>query len=255
VIRVPRALYKRMGVLHLGRRRVQDFFDFIRDRQIDLVIDVGANTGQFGESLRADGYRGRIVSFEPVRAAFEVLSQKAAKDGNWEVHRCGLGAATGAASLHVSKLSVFSSILDLAGAARLHDDRMAVEHVEEISIRPLDDVAAGLTGRILLKIDTQGYEKQVLEGGRRTLSRSQGVMLELPVIRVYDGAWRFHEAVHFMFKLGFVPAQIQPVGYHGKDKVSAVEFDCLFRPMSELDGATTATSDEPGYAAAQTQRT
>src|ERR1700739_3168333 len=122
VIRIPRALYKRMGVLHLGRRRVQDFNDFLEDRKIDLVIDVGANRGQFGESLRENGYRGRILSFELLSAEFKILSQTAAADRNWEVHRCGLGAATGTAMLHVSKLSVFSSILDLANTAQLHDD-------------------------------------------------------------------------------------------------------------------------------------
>jgi FkbM family methyltransferase len=235
VIRIPRAIYRRMGVLHLGRRRVQDFIDFIEDRRIDLVIDVGANSGQFGESLRADGYRGRIISFEPVAAEFEALSRKAAKDGNWEAHRYALGSAAGTATLHVSKLSVFSSLLGLSDAARLHDDRMAVDHVEEVPVRTLDEVAGRLTGRMLVKIDTQGYEEQVLEGGRQTLSKFEGIMLELPVIRVYDGQWRFHEAVQHMFELGFVPAQIQPVGYHGRDNVSAMEFDCLFRRLSNLD--------------------
>lgn len=250
MIRIPRALYRRMGVLHLGRRRVQDFADFIHDRRIDLVLDVGANAGQFGESLRADGYRGRIISFEPIAAEFEALSRKASRDDKWEVHRCGLGAAAGTAALHVSKLSVFSSILGLANTAQLHDSRMEVDHVEEISIRTLDEVTAGLTGRMLLKIDTQGYEQQVLEGARQTLAKCEGIMLELPVIRVYEGEWQFHEAMRHMFNLGFVPAQIQPVGYHGVDKVSAMEFDCLFRPLSKLDDPNAAYSAESNSGAA-----
>jgi FkbM family methyltransferase len=244
VIRIPRAIYRRMGVLHLGRRRVQDFIDFIEDRKIDLVIDVGANAGQFGESLRVDGYSGRIISFEPIAAEFEALSRKASKDSRWEVHRCALGSAAGTATLHVSKLSVFSSLLGLTGSAQLHDDRMAVDHVEEVPVRTLDEVAARLSGRMLVKIDTQGYEKQVLEGGRQTLSKFEGIMLELPVIRVYDGQWRFHEAVEHMFGLGFVPAQIQPVGYHGQDKVSAMEFDCLFRRLSNLDDPNCGSDAE-----------
>ncbi len=234
--RIIRALYKRLGIIHLGRRRVRDLIDFIEDRKIDLVIDVGANVGQFGESLRAGGYRGRIVSFEPIESAFQTLSIKAAADGNWEVHHCGLGAASGAAVLHVSKLSVFSSILDMTSAAALHDSRMAVDHIEQIPIQTLDQVAAGLSGRMLLKIDTQGYERQVIEGGQQTIPRLMGILMELPVIRVYDGEWQFHEALRFMAEAGFVPAQIQPVGYHGMDNVSAVEFDCLFRPLGQADG-------------------
>lgn len=244
MIRIPRAVYKRMGVLHLGRRRVKDLQDFLEDRKIDVVIDVGANVGQFGESLRAEGYRGRIVSFEPIGAEFEVLSKKAAADSNWEAHRCALGAAAGTARLHVSKLSVYSSILGLAETAQLHDERVTTDHIEDVPVRTLDEIAAGLDGRIFLKVDTQGYERQVLEGGSTTLRKVLGVMLELPVIRIYEGQWLFQEALNLMFSIGFVPAQIQPVGYHGADKVSATEFDCLFRPLSFLDGQTGGDRSE-----------
>lgn len=234
--RVIRAFYKRLGIIHLGRRRVRDLMDFIEDRDIDLVIDVGANVGQFGESLRADGYRGRIVSFEPIQSAYETLSKKAAADGHWETHHCGLGASVGTADLHVSGLSVCSSILNLSSVATLHDKRIAMDHVETIRIETLDKVAGGLSGKILLKIDTQGYEKQVLEGGKQTMTRAKGILMELPIIHVYEGEWQFHEAIEFMAGAGFVPAQIQPVGYHGQDNVSLVEVDCLFRPRGPADG-------------------
>jgi FkbM family methyltransferase len=235
--RVERAIYKRLGLLHLGRRRVRDLLDFIEDRGIDVAIDVGANLGQFGKSLRESGYRGRIISFEPIASAFQVLAKAAARDSNWEAHQCGLGAAPGVAKLKVSELSVFSSILDSTNAGSLHDKRMAVDHIEEISIRTLDEIAAGIRGKILLKVDTQGYERQVIEGGRQILPRLDGILLELPVIHTYAGVWQFHEAVKFMDDAGFVPAQITPVGYHTVDKVSAVEFDCLFRPRGQVDVA------------------
>jgi FkbM family methyltransferase len=234
--RIIRAIYKRLGIIHLGRRKVRDLIDFIQDRQIDVVIDVGGNIGQFAESLRAEGYRGKIVSFEPVESVFNELSKKAAADGNWEAHHCGLGATPGEAVIHVAELTVFSSILPSSDAAALHDSRTAIERTETIRIDTLDRVAAALTGNILLKIDTQGYEKQVIEGGRQTLSKVKGILMELPIIHVYEGEWQFHEAVKFMSDAGFVPAQIQPVGYHGKDKVSLVEVDCLFRPRGLVDG-------------------
>ncbi len=238
--RVVRAAYKRLGIIHVGRRRVRDLIDFIADRKIDVVIDVGANVGQFGESLRAGGYRGRIVSFEPIESAFQVLSRKAAADGNWEAHHCGLGAAPGTANLHVSGLSECSSILDLTSVAKLHDSRIATDHTETIKIVTLDEVAAKLSGKILLKIDTPGYEKPVIEGGKQTLPHVMGILMELPVMHMYAGEWEFYEAIKYMSDAGFVPAQIQAVGYHGKDNVSAVDFDCLFRPRGEADGAFTA---------------
>lgn len=241
--RVIRAVYKRLGIIHLGRRRVRDLIDFIEDREIDVVIDVGANIGQFGESLRSDGYRGRIVSFEPVESVFQTLLKKAAADGNWEAHHCGLGAAPGEAVINVAELTVFSSLLPSTSAAALHDSRTAIEHTETIHISILDQVASGLSGNILLKIDTQGYEKQVIEGGRQTISRVKGILMELPIIHVYEGEWQFHEAIRFMAEAGFIPAQIQPVGYHGKDTVSLIEVDCLFRPRSEADGPQSVAAN------------
>lgn len=222
--------------MHVGRRRVRDLIDFIEDRAIAMVVDVGANTGQFGLSLRRAGYRGKILSIEPGNAEFEALSREAKTDGNWEALHCALGASSGPAMLNVSKLSVFNSLLSLSPAARLHDERMSVDHTEEIAVRTLDELVARLSGNMMLKIDTQGYEKQVLEGGRSTLSRMAGILLELPVIHTYEGEWELHDALKYMADLGFVPAQMQPVGFHTVDNVSAVEFDCLFRPRSEIDG-------------------
>jgi FkbM family methyltransferase len=235
--RIARAACRRMGVLHVGRRRARDLIDFIEDRAIDVVLDVGANVGQFGEWLRGSGYRGRILSFEPGKAEFEELARKARADGNWKAFHCGLGAAAGKAVLRVSRLSVFNSLLDLSAAATLHDERMAVDHTEEIEVRTLDAIAAPLAGRMLLKIDTQGYERPVLEGGRQVLQRMAGVLLELPVIHTYEGEWDLQEGLQYMAEAGFVLAQILPVGFHTADKVAAVEFDCLFRPRSEIDGA------------------
>jgi FkbM family methyltransferase len=234
--RVVRAAYRRLGIQRVGRRRVRDLMDFVEDRAISLVLDVGANEGQFGEWLRRNGYRGKILSFEPGRMEYATLRRKSEADGNWEAFHCGLGAQSGTATLHVSKLSVFNSFLELSAAARLHDERMTVDHTEEIVVRTLDEIEAPAAERVLLKIDTQGYERQVLEGGRQSLARMSGILMELPVIRTYEGEWAFHEALAHMAELGFVPAQMQPVGFHTADTVAAVEFDCLFRPRSAIDG-------------------
>ena len=230
-----RRIYKRIGVIEVGRQRTRDLFDFIENRKIDVVIDVGANVGQFAESLRRVGFGGRIISFEPTQAAFDILQKKARKDKNWEIHQCGLGESAGQAEIFVSGLSVCSSLLPFKQNAANHDKRIAIDHTEQITIRTLDEIAAGLTGNILLKIDTQGYERQVLEGGSATIPRMAGILMELPVIQVYEGVWEFLEAVKFMLDRGFVIAQVLPVGFHTGDRVSVVELDCLFRPKGPLD--------------------
>jgi FkbM family methyltransferase len=226
---VKRAL-KRFGLDIRRSEFDRDLMEFIAHRQIDTVIDVGANVGQFGQELRAKGYRGKIISFEPIASVYETLTATTTTDTQWESHNCALGVETGEATIHVSQASVFSSILPSTEAATRFDKTAGIARIETIAVRRLDDACRGLPGNVLLKIDTQGFERQVLEGGRCVLSTLKGVLMELPIVHLYQGTWRFHEAVAFMDEAGFVPAQIRPVNYHSADPVSLVEVDCLFRP-------------------------
>ncbi len=210
-----------------------DLPGFINDRSINVVIDVGANVGQFGERLRAQGYRNRIVSFEPLVTEFRTLAQKAQADRNWEVNNCALGTESGTATINVSDSSTYSSILAMKDVATRHDPAAVSRRQEAIQIRMLDEFLNAFSGNALLKIDTQGYEKQVLEGGRRVLSAVKGVLMELPVIHLYQGTWHLHEAIDYMKQSGFVPAQIYPVNYHLNDPQSLLEVDCLFRPFDK----------------------
>jgi FkbM family methyltransferase len=205
--------------------------EFITDRDIDVVLDVGANVGQFATSLRAKGYTGEIVSFEPVPSVFQTLADAAQADANWDVHNFALGAVAEHATINVAESTVFSSLLPSTDAAAAFTETAVHAHPELIEVKTLDDVLPDVSGNVLLKIDTQGFEKQVLEGARKTLPSLKGVLMELPIIHLYEGNWQFHEAVAFMAEAGFVPAQIHPVNFHWIDKMSLVEVDCLFRPL------------------------
>jgi FkbM family methyltransferase len=227
--RLLRRVLNRFGydVHRIGFGR--DLMDFIRSREIDVVLDVGANVGQFGESLRAGGFLGKIISFEPLSAAYEALAVKAEADGNWDSHHFALGAKTERRSINVAAMSVFSSLLPFTAAAGRHHSGATLARCEEIDIRTLDEVCPRLSGKTLLKIDTQGYEQPVLEGGRCTLPMMRGVLMELPIVSLYQQTWQLHEAIVFMADAGFVPAQFHPVSYHTRDSVSLIEVDCLFR--------------------------
>jgi len=204
--------------------------DYMNSGDIDVVLDVGANVGQFGTGLRDQGYRGRIISFEPVQSVFQALAATAQADGDWDAHNFALGVAPARATINIAELPVFSSLLPTTGAAAAFDNTAVATHSETIEARTLNEFVSNLSGNILLKIDTQGYEKQVLEGGRQVLSRLDRVLMELPIIHLYEGTWRFHEAVAYMAESNFVPTQIHPVNFHSKDDVSLVDVDCLFRP-------------------------
>ncbi len=223
-----------------GFRKTID--DYIANRNIDLVFDVGANVGQFATSLRGKGYTGQIESFEPVASVFNTLAEAARSDPRWNVHNLALGTEPGKATINISDSSVFSSLLPTTNAATAFAETAASRRTEEIEVSTLDHFASLMAGaNTLLKIDTQGFEKQVLLGAKSTLSSIKGVLMELPIIQLYEGNWQFHEAIAFMAEAGFVPAQIHPVNFHWIDEVSLVEVDCLFRPRdSRLDAHPAA---------------
>jgi FkbM family methyltransferase len=224
---------RRFGIDVGLARQDRTLMDFVANRGISVVFDVGANVGQFGESLRSAGYRGKIISFEPIPAVFRTLADRAAADGNWEAHNLALGSTAGQATINVSEVSVFSSLLPATRAAAVFDSAAVATHPETIELRTLDEVFGAPSGKTLLKIDTQGFEKQVLEGGLRSLAGLEGVLMELPIIHLYERTWQLHEALVFMAERGFVPAQIHPVSFHWKDTASFVEVDCLFRRRDE----------------------
>jgi FkbM family methyltransferase len=161
--------------------------------QIDLVVDVGANTGQFARQCRAAGYKGEIISFEPSAAAHASLLRSAAGDPLWNVaDRMALGAADGEIEINIAANSYSSSILPM-----LHTHLSAAPgsrylHKEKVSIRRLDDVMLPLAPldrldrRILLKLDVQGYESQVLAGAIQLLTRTLAVQLEMSLLPLYD---------------------------------------------------------------------
>jgi FkbM family methyltransferase len=230
---VLKALRQRAGIDVVRARKNPNIMDFIENRRIDLVLDVGANTGQFGQSLRHRGYAGRIISFEPVKEAFRELESAARGDDLWTTANLALGPSSGVMAINISKNSQFSSFNDLRETATSFDPNAEFKASESVVVKTLDEAAPprDLGSNVLLKIDTQGYERPVLEGAKVTLKRVSGVLLELPIINIYKDNWPFHEAVAYMNESGFVLAQVHPVNIHNRARDSATEFDCLFRPI------------------------
>lgn len=185
----------------------------LREHGIDLVIDVGANTGQCGVELRSLGYRGRIVSFEPLPAAFAGLEAVARADGDWTCHRVALGDRAGSATLVVAGNSVSSSLLpmtELHRAAAPASEPVGEARVETVRLDAIFDSIVGEARRPFLKIDTQGYELHVLEGTIGVLDRVRGLQLELSLVSLYEGAPLMADVVAWVERHRFVLTDIEP---------------------------------------------
>lgn len=180
----------------------------IRRSGIAVVLDVGAAGGDFGRKLRASGYDGDIVSFEPLTASFQPLKAAAEADGRWRAIRSAVGDRVGSAQLNVSGTAVSSSLLPMDP---LHVEAIPAskyEGRETVTIRPLDALVDELPGSIrrgpfYLKIDVQGYEAQVLDGARDTLARVAAIELEVSLRALYHGAALFPEMLGRLAGLGF----------------------------------------------------
>jgi FkbM family methyltransferase len=162
--------------------------------QIDTVLDVGANAGQYVKFLREYvGYQGHVVSFEPVPEMFAELEGKAASDPRWTVKRCALGSADGTLPLTITTNSDLSSFLT-PDATSLGTDtaRRALtgQRQELVEVRRLDSVMPELEKarpmrNIYLKIDTQGFDLHVIEGAGALLERIIGMQSETSMIKQY----------------------------------------------------------------------
>jgi len=222
-------IFRRFGLDVRRARRHPTLNDFLAHRNIQVVYDVGANVGQFGMKIRQRGYRGKIISFEPVKSVFEELKRAAGPDANWEVVHCAVGAKPGETTIHVSRNTQFSSIKPLAERSSAIDPDSSFASSETVEVKTLDELVRRNGGAYFIKVDTQGFEREVLDGGKTAVAGAAGVLLELPVINTYDDTWTFHEAVGHMRDLGLVLCQIDPVGHHEADPMAAIDFDCLFR--------------------------
>jgi FkbM family methyltransferase len=226
---VRKALHRR----GLDLVRTPSMLSFLEFHRVDLVLDVGGNIGQYGRDLRDRGYTGRIWSFEPVQAVFDKLQAGARGDDRWQVTRSAVGATPGQATINVSEATVFSSIKSANKTARDFDSRVASVEKQVVPVATLNDLTKDETARhIFLKIDTQGFEKEVLDGASILLPKLVGIQLEVPVQNLYDDVWSFPECIDHMDRLGFTPAQFAMVNTMREDPASAIEFDCIFRRKS-----------------------
>jgi FkbM family methyltransferase len=183
----------------------------------DVVLDIGANEGQFVERLRARGYLGRVISFEPQAKAHAALCERASKDANWECHHLALGDSAGTLPMHVSAFSLSSSLLPIG---KLHVDLMpqtAEIGTEEVPVIRLDQWpgCAGLESRrVFVKLDVQGYELPVLRGMGLLLAKVEGALVELNFCPLFDGQSQYYEVIGQLESAGLRLAGLTAVNLH-----------------------------------------
>ena len=198
---------------------------------VNLVVDVGANEGQFAYRMRQMGYRGEIVSFEPLREAFEKLKVRNMSSKNWRGLQMALGERDDERTMEVAGNDMMSS--SLLPMLPNHVEVLptsAIFKTEKVKVRRLDETLKPLLNcheRIFLKVDTQGFEDRVLKGATGILANVVLIELELSLVQLYRGQALLPEIVNLVAKLGYVPIDLAR-GFEDGVRGKLLQVDGLF---------------------------
>ncbi len=196
------------------------------------MLDVGANRGQYRQFLRERvGYRGLILSFEPLAQNVEWLRRQAKSDPRWIVCGVALGSRDTRMEINVMKVDLLSSFLEPHPAmVEMFREHNVISRKESVEVRRLDSVIdelmAGRTLRNLyLKLDTQGFDLEVIRGSSSTLSRVCALQSEISMQPLYANAPSHREALDALAAHSFAVTGMFPVVRDPMMRV--VEFDCV----------------------------
>jgi FkbM family methyltransferase len=210
----------------LMRNRIK----LLKHFKIQTVLDVGANSGQYAYYLRRLGYRNRIISFEPLNAAFTMMEKFARRDKKWDVVNIALGDENGFQEINVAGNSVSSSLLDMTNVHLNAEPDSEFCGKERIEIKTLDTFVneSNLSlNNAYMKIDTQGFEKNVIDGAKESLKDIQGLQLELSMVELYQGETLVTEMINYIESKGFTLYSLEP-GFYDTKSGQLLQVDGIF---------------------------
>lgn len=216
----------RLESRELGQHLIRIFERY----SITTVFDVGANIGQYHDFLRQQvGFTGKVYSFEPQPHLVNALRQRQINDPAWEILNLGLGSNNSELALNVMARDTFSSFRQpLADTSKSFAASNTVVDTVIVPVRRLDDLFVNhVMGNqsYYLKVDTQGFDLEVLRGAPELLKVIKALQFELPIQRLYADVPPYREILEIVEAMGFRISGFFPISSDGDMK--AVEFDCV----------------------------
>lgn len=184
---------------------------------IETLVDVGANTGQFARGFLQQRPGSLVYSFEPLEDCFHEFQREMAGVPGFTAFNVALGDSEGEVDFYRSKFSPSSSLLPMGAAHKELFPFTSEITSEKVTLGTLDAFFGSITirGGLLIKIDVQGAEARVLSGGRRLLDRADAVVAEVGYLALYDGQATIGAisgalAEHGLTFMGFVDQYVRP---------------------------------------------
>jgi FkbM family methyltransferase len=205
---------------------------------VELVLDVGANRGQFAQELQAAGFMGEIISFEPIpeiHAELKLIAERQ-PGGRWKTTRCvALSDREGISTFNINRADTTSSLLCATAESEVAMPGVAGEQVITVQTSRLDSFIEELSlrsRRFFIKIDVQGAEALVLAGATEALGLAIGLVVEVSLKELYLGQPLSHDIESLLRSKGFDIFDIIP-GYRDPESLRLYQYDAIFfRPSN-----------------------
>jgi FkbM family methyltransferase len=195
---------------------------------LDTVVDIGANRGQFALCIRRLYPMVEIHSFEPLARAGAKYRAIFHADQRAHLYAAAIASQSGKASMHVARWDVSSSLLPFAKAQQDNFSFSEETGREEVRTAPLSEFldASHLAGRALLKLDVQGFERAALEGCESLLRHFHFVYVEASFVELYVGQALAADVIQYLHSKGF---RLDCVGNTSKGRSKRpIQADFLF---------------------------
>ena len=183
-----------------------ELYEWLKEKDINTIFDVGANTGQFASQFHKLFPDAEIYSFEPITDCYIELLKSMKHFSKFHAFNFALGDENTKTEMYHNDYSPSSSLLPMEESLKEMFPYTEKAKISEVNIRRLDDVADDLCikDNILIKMDVQGFEDKVILGGDKLISRASVLILETCFQPLYIGQVLFDTIYDMLKQRGFV---------------------------------------------------
>jgi FkbM family methyltransferase len=221
----PRLLFafSRYGVLAGVEHRP------VLSSNLKIIVDIGANKGQFALSCREWSTNAKVISFEPLANPAKIFRALFASDANVHLNEVAIGPKIQRSIIHVSAHEDSSSLLPIGPNQIAVYPGTQEKEVVEIDVAPLSSylMPEDIKSPAMLKLDVQGFEMDALKGCESMIEKFDFIYCECSFIELYSGQKLAYEVIEWLHQRQFNFVGVFNTSYDRKGQ--AIQADFLFK--------------------------
>lgn len=197
-------------------------------KNCDFIVDIGANDGQWINEVRRGGYKGEALCIEPIKENY--IKLKSRNFTGTSFLNCAVGNLNGYTYINKSSNGgLSSSIFELDSYHKIAAPNVTFIKKEKIKILKLSQILeTSRYKQIFVKIDTQGYEFEVLKSiNKKTFNCIYSFEIETNLVTSYQNITLFEDIIKFLRNKGFKPMRIES-GFGMPNFGQQLQADILF---------------------------